>query len=139
MANFPTVTYSDLKHKVNGGYVNNAITYQDEAIAVSFNNALGGNTNFKVSYNAPYNKIYGKLTSNLRLLRFEARVSTIENATNNRAFGPTEGALITDSVLTNIAPDTLTSFEFTITPSTFSGSASNTYVICLLAQGEDMV
>lgn len=137
MANFPVVTYSNIKHKVNGTVANGVFTYLDEDITPSFNNGLGGNTNFKVSYNAPYNKITGNLVANMRLLKFEVRVNTIENATTKHEYGPGEGALVSGSSMTNIAPDVVTPFEITITSGPFSGSASNTYVVCLLAQGED--
>ena len=41
MANFPTITYKNLKHKVSDGISNGVIQTKDEAITVVFNNGIG--------------------------------------------------------------------------------------------------
>lgn len=134
MANFPTITYSNVKHKVDLGssapasskIVSGAIQVKDEDITIVFN---GGNGNsYRASYNAPYNQVTGTFTANKELNRFEIRATPVETAD----YGPGIGKLA--YVATGISANTATNFSFNITATTFTGSSSNTYRICLLAQ-----
>ena len=43
MANFPTLTFSNVKHKVANGVNNGTILTKDEEILVTFNNGAGNN------------------------------------------------------------------------------------------------
>lgn len=128
MAAFPTITYSNIKHKVDGGLVNNEITYQDETISTSFNNGEGA-TAYKVSYNPPFNSITGNFTPNRELSRFEIRVNPIE--TND--FGPGIGNLAF-SKINDMPANASRSFSITVSNATFTGSQSGTYRVCLMGQ-----
>ena len=77
MANFPTLTFSNVKHKVATGVNNGTILTKDEEILVTFNNGVGNN--YRVSYNSPFNQITGTAKSNKSLSRFEIRVTPIES------------------------------------------------------------
>ena len=129
MAQFPNVTYSNVKHKVHNGYNNGEILYRDEDITILFNNS-NVNMTYKASYNAPYNQVSGQFTSDISIARFEIRVTPVEDAD----YGPGIGSLVffTNNVLLN----TSRNFSFDITPETFYGSQSDTYRICLLTQSE---
>ena len=134
MANYPTITYSNVKHKVDLGsdapassrIVDGVIQVKDEDITPIFNNGSG--TSYRASYNSPYNQITGNYTPNKALSRFEIRVNPVEIAD----YGPGIGNLAYSA--TNIANGTLSSFTINITQAIFTGSTSNTYRICLMAQ-----
>jgi len=126
MAEFPTITYSNVKHKVDNGISAGAITYRDEDITPVFNNGSG--TAYKASYNSPFNSITGSFTSNRGLSRFEIRVNPVET----EDFGPGIGNLACS--MTGITANTATSFTINITQAIFTGSQSNTYRICLMGQ-----
>ena len=64
MANFPTITYTNLKHKVSNGISDGVIQTKDEAINIVFNNGIG-----KASFNSPHNQITGTLKSNKELTK----------------------------------------------------------------------
>ena len=126
MASFPTITFSEVKHKVHNGYSNGAITYRDEDITPVFNHGTG--STYRASYNAPFNSITGKYRSNIALSRFEIRVNRVEDSD----YGPGIGNLA--HVDLGISANTLTSFTINITQATFTGSPTNTYRVCLMAQ-----
>ena len=69
MANFPTITYTNLKHKVSDGISDGVIQTKDEAITVVFNNGIGVTSTYKVSFNSPHNQITGTLNSNKELTK----------------------------------------------------------------------
>ena len=128
MASFPTITYSNIIHKIDAGLVEGVITYQDENITPIFNNGAGS-TVYMASYNFPFNSITGNFTPNRELSRFEIRVNPIE--VNN--FGPGIGNLAF-SKINDMPANASRSFSISITTNTFTGSNSNTYRICLMGQ-----
>ena len=128
MANFPTITYKNLKHKVSDGISNGAIQTKDEAITVVFNNGIGIASTYKVSFNSPHNQITGTLNSNKELTKWEARVTPAEVDD----YGPTVG--ICAKIITGVSANTDTDFTIPITQDVFTGSPSNTYRICLMGQ-----
>ncbi len=128
MANFPTIAYTNLKHKVSNGVSGGTIQTKDEAIAVAFNNGVGTTSTYKASFNSPHNQITGTLKSNKDLTKWEARVTPIET----EDYGPTVGNSAT--LITGIGANTNVNFTIPITQAVFSGSPTNTYRICLLGQ-----
>ncbi len=78
MAKFPTITYTNLKHKVSNGISSGVIQTKDEAITVVFNNGIGTTSAYKASFNSPHNQITGTLNSNKELTKWEARVTPVE-------------------------------------------------------------
>jgi len=130
MATRPTITYSNVKHKVIGGVSGGNFTYNDEDISVLFNGGVGGSTSYKVSCNSPFNQITGQFTSSIALTRFEIRVNPIEE----EEYGPNIGNLVCMEL--GISANTAKSFSFTISTSTFNGSPTNTYRVCLLSQAQ---
>lgn len=134
MAIFPTITYFNVKHTIDGGFFNGSITYQDEDITVAFN---GGTTDsitaYRASYNSPFNSITGRFSSNMELNRFEIRVTPMSPATGySDDYGPGIGNLA--YFTQGISANTLTNFSISITPEVFIGSSTNTYRVCLMAQ-----
>ena len=129
MASFPTITYSNIKHKIDAGLVNGIITYQDETITPVFNNGTGSSAVYKASYNSPFNSITGTFTPNRELSRFEVRVNPIE--TND--FGPGIGQLAF-SKINDMPANAARNFSVSITTTTFTGSTSGVYRICLMGQ-----
>ena len=69
MANFPTITYKNLKHKIISGVSGGIIQTADEAITVVFNNGIGTTSTYKASFNYPHNQITGTLNSNKDLTK----------------------------------------------------------------------
>ena len=69
MANFPTITYTNLKHKVSNGISSGVIQTKDESITVVFNNGIGTTSTYKASFNPPHNQITGTLNSNKELTK----------------------------------------------------------------------
>ena len=69
MANFPTITYKNLKHKVSDGISNGVIQTKDEAITVVFNNGVGTTSTYRASFKSPHNQITGLLHSNKELTK----------------------------------------------------------------------
>ncbi len=69
MANFPTITYTNLKHKVSNGISGGVIQTKDEAINIVFNNGIGITSAYKASFNSPHNQITGTLKSNKELTK----------------------------------------------------------------------
>ena len=128
MANFPTITYKNLKHKIISGVSDGIIQTADEAITVVFNNGIGTTSTYKVSFNSPHNQITGTLNSNKELTKWEARVTPAE--VND--YGPTVGNSAT--VITGISANTDTTFTIPITQDVFTGSPTNNYRICLMGQ-----
>ena len=128
MANFPTITYKNLKHKVSDGISDGVIQTKDEAITVVFNNGIGVTSTYKVSFNSPHNQITGTLNSNKELTKWEARVTPAE--VND--YGPTVGN--SAALITGVNANTDTDFTILITQDVFTGSPSNTYRICLMGQ-----
>lgn len=128
MAQSPTVTYSNLKHKVSDGIEAGVFKYKDEAITATFSRGIAELSSYLVSFNAPYNEITGTLTSNMELAAFEVRVTPIEST----SYGPEEGLLACS--LAGIAANTATNFTISINEDTFAGSSSGVYRVSLLAQ-----
>ena len=128
MANFPTITYTNLKHKVSNGVSSGVIQTKDEAITVVFNNGTGTTSTYKASFNSPHNQITGTLNSNKELTKWEAHVTPVEVDD----YGPTVGNCA--ARITGVNANTNTNFTIQITQDIFTGSASNTYRICLMGQ-----
>lgn len=128
MANFPTITYTNLKHKVSNGISDGVIQTKDEAINIVFNNGIGTTSTYRVSFNSPHNQITGTLNSNKDLTKWEVRVTPAE--VND--YGPTVGSCA--KIITGISANTDTNFTIPITQEVFAGSPSNTYRICLMGQ-----
>lgn len=130
MAQFPTITYSNVKHKVDNGLSGGVVQVKDETITPVFNTTAGDMTTYRVSCVSPYNQITGNFTSNRALTRFEIRVNPIETTD----YGPGIGNLAFEA--TTIAANTSRSFTITVNDTIFAGSQSNTYRVCLMAQSE---
>lgn len=128
MAQAPTITYSDVKHKVDNGISAGVIQVKNENITPVFNHGTGNNTVYRVSYISPYNQITGKYTSNKALQRFEIRVNPAETAD----YGPGIGTLV--HLDQNIDAAMQQNFTITVSQSTFTGSQNNLYRVCLMAQ-----
>ena len=128
MANFPTITYKNLKHKIITGVSGGVIQTADEDIAVVFNNGIGTTSTYKVSFNSPHNQITGTFNSNKELTKWEARITPAEVDD----YGPNVGKCAT--TITGISANTDTNFTIPITQAVFTGSPSNTYRICLMGQ-----
>ena len=128
MANFPTITYTNLKHKVSNGISGGVIQTKDEAITVVFNNGIGTTSTYKASFNSPHNQITGTLNSNKELTKWEARVTPVEVDD----YGPTVGNCA--KIITGVSANTDTDFTIPITQAVFTGSPTNTYRICLIGQ-----
>lgn len=128
MANFPTITYKNLKHKIISGVSGGVIQTADEVITVVFNNGIGTTSTYKVSFNSPHNQITGTLNSNKELTKWEARVTPAEVDD----YGPTVGNCA--KIITGVSANTDTDFTIPITQDVFTGSPSNTYRICLMGQ-----
>ena len=116
MAQFPTITYSNVKHKVDNGLSGGVVQVKDETITPVFNTTTGTMTAYRVSCVSPYNQITGNFTSNRALTRFEIRVNPIE--TTN--YGPGIGNLAFEA--TTIAANTSRSFTIIVNSTTFAGS-----------------
>ncbi len=130
MATFPTMTYSNITHKVHNGLSNGAVVYRDEQIAVNFSRTVDNLTPYKISYHSPYNEITGMATANISVSRFEIRVTPVEE----QNYGPSDGARA--FALTGIRPGTNIDFNIPINFNTFIGSPSGQYRVCLMAQSE---
>ena len=128
MANFPTLTFSNVKHKVANGVNNGTILTKDEEILVTFNNGVGNN--YRVSYNSPFNQITGTATANKSLSRFEIRVTPIES----QDYGPWIGQLAYSN--TSITPNTAINFTINVIDTVFTGSPTNKYRVCLMGQSD---
>jgi len=128
MAQAPTITYTDVKHKIDNGLSAGVVQVKDEVITPIFNGGAGNNTVYKVSYVAPYNQITGKYTPNKALQRFEIRVNPAEEAD----YGPGIGALA--HLDQNIDASSLNNFSITVSQNTFYGASNNLYRVCLMAQ-----
>ena len=128
MANFPTLTFSNVKHKVANGVNNGKILTKDEEILVTFNNGVGNN--YRVSYNSPFNQITGTVKSNKSLSRFEIRVTPIESPD----YGPWIGQLAYSN--TSITPNTAINFTINVIDTVFTGSPTNKYRVCLMGQSD---
>ena len=128
MANFPTLTFSNVKHKVANGVNNGTILTKDEEILVTFNNGVGNN--YRVSYNSPFNQITGTAKSNKSLSRFEIRVTPIES----QDYGPWIGQLAYSN--TSITPNTAINFTINVIDTVFTGSPTNKYRVCLMGQSD---
>lgn len=130
MANSPLLTFSNIKHTVVDSLVNGEITYKDEAISILFNTGEGGNTHYLCSYVSPFNTITGNFVSNKSLARFEVRVNPIEST----EYGPGIGDQV--FYIINVTAGVTNSFTIPISSTGFTGSASDTYRVCLMAQSE---
>ena len=128
MAHIPTITYTNVTHKIDDGVSAGVFSYQDEDITIAFNEGSG--TLYRASYNSPFNQITGSFTPNMALARFEIRVNPVEAAD----YGPYVGNLA--YFITGIMNGVTKSFTIPINTTIFTGSDSNTYRICLLAQSE---
>ena len=128
MANFPTLTFSNVKHKVANRVNNGKILTKDEEILVTFNNGVGNN--YRVSYNSPFNQITGTATSNKSLSRFEIRVTPIES----QDYGPWIGQLAYSN--TSITPNTAINFTINVIDTVFTRSPTNKYRVCLMGQSD---
>ena len=128
MANFPTITYTNLKHKVDNGVSGGVVQSKDEAITLVFNNGIGTTNKYKASFNSPHNQITGTLSSNKELSKWQVRVTPIEVDD----FGPEVGNRAT--LITGISANTATNFIIPITQAVFTGSPTNTYRLCLMGQ-----
>lgn len=132
MATVKTLTYSNLSHKVLDTANFSATTglaYKDEAIVLS-TTVSSSQTIYVASYNDPFNVISGTFTANTAANRFEIRVTPVEDS----SYGVNAGNLVYS--YQNIRSGLTADFSFKITSDTFTGSASNTYLICFLAQRE---
>lgn len=128
MAYFPTITYTNLKHKVADGLSSGDIKTKDEAITIVFNNGIGTTNKYKVSLNSPFNQITGTLSSDRELTKWVANVTPVEVDD----YGPEVGNRAT--IITGISANTNTNFTITITSAVFTGSPTNTYRISLMGQ-----
>ena len=128
MANFPTITYTNLKHKVDNGISGGVIQSKDEAITLVFNNGIGTANKYRASFNSPHNQITGTLNSNRELSKWQVRVTPIEVDD----FGPEVGNRAT--IITGISANIATNFTIPITQAVFTGSPTNTYRLCLMGQ-----
>ena len=128
MANFPTITYTNLKHKVDNGIIDGVIQTKDEDITVVFNNGVGTTSTYRASFKSPHNQITGILNSNKELTKWEARVTPAEIDD----YGPTVGKCA--ATITGVEANTDTAFTILITSRVFTGSPTNTYRICLMGQ-----
>lgn len=132
MAIVKTLTYSNLSHKVldtANFSASTGLAYKDEEIILS-STVSTSQTIYVASYNDPFNIISGTFTANVATNRFEIRVTPVEDSD----YGVNAGNLVYS--YQNIRSGLSVDFSFTITTSTFSGSASSTYLICFLAQRE---
>ena len=128
MADYPSVTYTNLKHKVANGVSGGVVQVKDETINVVFACDIGLLQNYRASYNSPYNEITGTLNSDRELSKFEVRVTPVEV----NEYGPDIGNRA--YIDTSIAANTNKNFTIPITQAIFAGSPSKAYRICLLAQ-----
>jgi len=135
MASYPTITYSNVKHKVDNGLSSGVIQTVDEDITAYIRYLRTIPTqlkSFKLSAVAPFNQITGTLTSDKNLTRWEVR-AILYSAANPSNYGPGVGDLLCSK--TNIIANTATNFEIIITPSTFS-QGDGIYRVCLMGQSE---
>ena len=130
MATTPLITYLSITHKVCNGVSNGLVASKDEAIDVSFTRDISSLTAYKVSYHSPFNVVSGTFKANRPVTTFEIRILPAEAL----SYGPGEG--VRAFVMTGITANTEKQFTFSVDSTTFSGSSSNTYRVCMFAQSE---